>query len=278
MCDLVQFVISMCYVRLPRRDVLVTTATRIANGVSVANSSARARAAMADVLAGSGPLDEVQAYFRAGLGIAPPPAPPPLPLSWPAEGAPLGLILGVTLSVAASAVVGLAVFVYVVLRHRHQWRPRRVQAGEFTTLLVTDIVDSTVLWEALSEGEMGAALATHNGLVRRLLEDHQGYEQATEGDSFLLAVSWLVVGQGRMVGCAGGCATWQRSTTATRLRPGATRSCWQAVGWLVVWLAKGAWLGVRVAARPGSEARRLRDCDQTRLVPAGGEFRIPHCC
>lgn len=54
---------------------------------------------------------------------------------------------------------------------------------------VTDIMNSTALWEALTQDTMASALHVHHTLVRNLLRVHCGYEQATEGDSFLLAVS-----------------------------------------------------------------------------------------
>ncbi|GIL44411.1 hypothetical protein Vafri_1891 [Volvox africanus] len=60
-------------------------------------------------------------------------------------------------------------------------------AGPQTTLLITDIQDSTSLWEVLPDVIMDAALKVHHTVVRQALAKHVGYESATEGDSFILA-------------------------------------------------------------------------------------------
>jgi hypothetical protein len=60
-------------------------------------------------------------------------------------------------------------------------------SGEDTTLVVSDIMESTALWETLAPGVMECAVATHNTVVRQAVGRWNGYEQATEGDSFLLA-------------------------------------------------------------------------------------------
>ncbi|GLI65577.1 hypothetical protein VaNZ11_009149 [Volvox africanus] len=60
-------------------------------------------------------------------------------------------------------------------------------AGQQTTLLITDIQDSTSLWEVLPDVIMDAALKVHHTVVRQALAKHVGYESATEGDSFILA-------------------------------------------------------------------------------------------
>ncbi|KAG2450151.1 hypothetical protein HYH02_000253 [Chlamydomonas schloesseri] len=53
-------------------------------------------------------------------------------------------------------------------------------------LVVTDIQDSTSLWEALPPVEMDTAIDAHHACLRKLLLKHEGYESATEGDSFIL--------------------------------------------------------------------------------------------
>ncbi|KXZ56419.1 hypothetical protein GPECTOR_1g373 [Gonium pectorale] len=56
-----------------------------------------------------------------------------------------------------------------------------------TTLAVTDIQDSTLLWESLPPEVMDSALKIHHKIIRELLRAHRGYESATEGDSFIVA-------------------------------------------------------------------------------------------
>ncbi|MEW5319087.1 MAG: hypothetical protein WDW38_010258 [Sanguina aurantia] len=58
---------------------------------------------------------------------------------------------------------------------------------EDTTLLITDIQDSTALWELLPASVMDRAIKEHHQCMRKLLLKHSGYESATEGDSFILA-------------------------------------------------------------------------------------------
>ncbi|CAG9461611.1 unnamed protein product [Pedinophyceae sp. YPF-701] len=68
---------------------------------------------------------------------------------------------------------------------------RRKRAGPPTghrevTLVLTDVEDSTKLWEDMPE-VMAAANAMHDAIMRRNLGRWFGYEVTTEGDSFLLA-------------------------------------------------------------------------------------------
>ncbi|GMH38948.1 hypothetical protein BSKO_06846 [Bryopsis sp. KO-2023] len=60
-------------------------------------------------------------------------------------------------------------------------------AGLETSLVVTDIQDSTAFWETLDADVMDRALHLHNECIRRVLRDNKGYESATEGDSFIMA-------------------------------------------------------------------------------------------
>ncbi|KAG2495324.1 hypothetical protein HYH03_006594 [Edaphochlamys debaryana] len=57
------------------------------------------------------------------------------------------------------------------------------------SLVVTDIEDSTRLWEweGLAADVMDAALRLHQRVLREAALEHRGYESATEGDSFILA-------------------------------------------------------------------------------------------
>ncbi|GLI61280.1 hypothetical protein VaNZ11_003629 [Volvox africanus] len=99
----------------------------------------------------------------------------------------------------AITVAGLAVLVaglYVVHRRacglrsrsmRGSWCPDAPTVSPNTTLAITDIEGSTRLWEELPEVVMDCALRLHHACLRRVLVRHQGYESATEGDSFILA-------------------------------------------------------------------------------------------
>ena len=57
---------------------------------------------------------------------------------------------------------------------------RAPDVGPYTTLLVTDIENSTRLWESLPAEVMDAALEVHHRLLRGLLRNHLGYESYTE--------------------------------------------------------------------------------------------------
>ncbi|GIL49557.1 hypothetical protein Vafri_5901 [Volvox africanus] len=73
-------------------------------------------------------------------------------------------------------------------RHRDLLgRVRAPQVGPDTTLLITDVQNSTVLWEALPVTTMDCALRAHNACIRQTLAKYDGYESATEGDSFIVA-------------------------------------------------------------------------------------------
>ncbi|KXZ56438.1 hypothetical protein GPECTOR_1g392 [Gonium pectorale] len=50
-----------------------------------------------------------------------------------------------------------------------------------------DVQNSTKLWEELSVATMDLALKIHHATIRRVMSAHDGYESATEGDSFIIA-------------------------------------------------------------------------------------------
>ena len=54
------------------------------------------------------------------------------------------------------------------------------------TLVFTDVEGSTALWEA-APVEMREALELHDQLMRRTIDEYQGYEVKTEGDAFMVA-------------------------------------------------------------------------------------------
>jgi class 3 adenylate cyclase len=66
--------------------------------------------------------------------------------------------------------------------------PERV----LSTLLMTDIVDSTATAERLGDGVWKQQLANHNRVIRRRLEQFRGHEVNTTGDGFLATFSSAV--------------------------------------------------------------------------------------
>ena len=59
-------------------------------------------------------------------------------------------------------------------------------SGGEAAIVFSDIVSSTQLWECLPDA-MNAALRTHNHLIRTAIDEWQGYEVKTIGDSFMVA-------------------------------------------------------------------------------------------
>ena len=57
------------------------------------------------------------------------------------------------------------------------------QAPQQVTVVVTDVQNSTLLWEGFPH-EMNAAIEMHDELMRRQIAAHKGVELLTEGDSF----------------------------------------------------------------------------------------------
>ncbi|KAG2450079.1 hypothetical protein HYH02_000183, partial [Chlamydomonas schloesseri] len=121
-----------------------------------------------------------------------PPAPASAEQSGSSDGAK-SLTLVAVLVPVLSCLVLLAAGLWGYLHWRrlaHEKRDRLLAApgpGPGTTLLVTDIQDSTCLWESLPAEAMDSAVKLHHRVIRELLLPHHGYETATEGDSFLLA-------------------------------------------------------------------------------------------
>ncbi|GLI67730.1 hypothetical protein VaNZ11_011931 [Volvox africanus] len=86
--------------------------------------------------------------------------------------------------------VGLLVLFVRRLRDGHRTLTLAVRppgATPLTTLLVTDIQNSTNLWEQLPTSVMNETIRLHHRCLRGLLLKCNGYESATEGDSFILA-------------------------------------------------------------------------------------------
>mmetsp|Transcript_6006 Transcript_6006/g.20483 ORF Transcript_6006/g.20483 Transcript_6006/m.20483 type:complete len:1835 (+) Transcript_6006:197-5701(+) len=73
---------------------------------------------------------------------------------------------------------------------RHMERTQKLRgppaAGDPVVLCITDIQNSTALWDKFPT-EMNVAQMMHDRLMRSLLKEHCAYECSTEGDSFTLA-------------------------------------------------------------------------------------------
>ncbi|MEW5311588.1 MAG: hypothetical protein WDW38_003291 [Sanguina aurantia] len=84
------------------------------------------------------------------------------------------------------------VVVYVLWR---RWRSTLVKeglishpgVGPLSTLVVTDIEDSTHFWEVLESATMDSVFTLHHSCVRTTCAKWGGYESQTEGDSFIIA-------------------------------------------------------------------------------------------
>ncbi|GFH14950.1 guanylate cyclase domain-containing protein, partial [Haematococcus lacustris] len=59
--------------------------------------------------------------------------------------------------------------------------------GPETTLVLTDIESSTLLFETMPQGLMDCVMKCHHTTVRAVSLRNNGYEWSTEGDSFLIA-------------------------------------------------------------------------------------------
>ena len=59
---------------------------------------------------------------------------------------------------------------------------------ETATIVFTDILSSTSIWEHAPEG-MSAALKIHNAVMREVMQMYEGYEVKTIGDAFMVAFS-----------------------------------------------------------------------------------------
>ncbi|KAG2438779.1 hypothetical protein HXX76_005321 [Chlamydomonas incerta] len=90
--------------------------------------------------------------------------------------------------VGVAALAALAALGYRQLLVKRGWGRRADPGlGPATSLVVTDIEASTVLWEELDALVMDMALNLHHDTLRQAIAQHGGYESVTEGDSFTVA-------------------------------------------------------------------------------------------
>ncbi|KAG2490225.1 hypothetical protein HYH03_011350 [Edaphochlamys debaryana] len=103
----------------------------------------------------------------------------------------------VPLVIASVGAAGILAFLAVFGLLRRRWMAPRPAAQKYrpldapgpgvAVLCVTDIENSTCLWETLTADVCQAAVSLHHAAIRTAAQQHRGYESATEGDSFILA-------------------------------------------------------------------------------------------
>ncbi len=59
--------------------------------------------------------------------------------------------------------------------------------------MVSDIEDSTNLWEEMEAEVMDAAVKLHNMCIRKLVTEHKGYESVWEGEPLQHAYSYCML-------------------------------------------------------------------------------------
>ena len=119
----------------------------------------------------------------------------------------IGAILGAT----AVAVLAVAVMLYVLGKSRQSRRLRGPpdSASPDTTYAMSDIQDSTKLWESLPAEAMGSSVRLHFDCLRAALKECHGYLSYTEGDALFAAfhsvqdaVRWALLAQERLLDLA----------------------------------------------------------------------------
>ena len=130
----------------------------------------------------------------------PPPPPPQLELEW-----------WTWLLVALLVPLAIASAVLLVRGSAQRKAARRLRgppdpASPDTTFAMTDIMDSTKLWEALPGPVMEASVALHNQCLQEAAAECFGYLSFTEGDALFIvfhsvqdAVRWALLVQERLL-------------------------------------------------------------------------------
>ncbi|GIL49556.1 hypothetical protein Vafri_5901, partial [Volvox africanus] len=166
----------------PANELLLEVFRR---SIELTGSSAAREAYMASIAAADGVAKQSVRVPAAGN------SPSRRGKSGLSHGALAGAIIGpqaVVLAVVAAVMALMWRRRSRARRHRDLLgRVRAPQVGPDTTLLITDVQNSTVLWEALPVTTMDCALRAHNACIRQTLAKYDGYESATEGDSFIVA-------------------------------------------------------------------------------------------
>jgi class 3 adenylate cyclase len=121
-------------------------------------------------------------------------------------------------------------------------------SGERTvsTMLLTDVVDSTATAARLGEAAWTDVLATHNAMVRGSIERHRGVEISTTGDGFLIAFD----GAARAIRCGLEIAS-QAPAIGLRIRAGVHSGDVEHVGGDLRGIAVHEAARIAAAAEPG---------------------------
>ncbi|KAG2434341.1 hypothetical protein HYH02_012359 [Chlamydomonas schloesseri] len=102
-------------------------------------------------------------------------------------GLPVAVAVGGAL---ALALLGVVCYLYVIAPRGARARSRRYRAaqppgaGPATTLVMTDVQNSTLLWEVLPQDVMDHCLSLHHHVMREAIAANAGHEVFTEGDAF----------------------------------------------------------------------------------------------
>ncbi|KAG2446698.1 hypothetical protein HYH02_008264 [Chlamydomonas schloesseri] len=163
---------------------------------------ARLQSVLDGIVAAESSPEAFAQQYRRSLNWAPsnPNAPDyassqqPPPVSGGGDSKERGTTLAVALSVSCGLLLVLVAVGAFLLRRRLRLQraaPSNAAGvppgvGELTTLVVSDIFESTMLWEYLPATVMDAALSTHHDIMRETRVKFKGFESATEGDSFII--------------------------------------------------------------------------------------------
>ncbi|KAG2494402.1 hypothetical protein HYH03_007454 [Edaphochlamys debaryana] len=128
----------------------------------------------------------------AAPGVPTPSTPPPPAAE---QAASSGVNVALAAGLAASlgfTVVALLVGVFLWRRTHRLSSPTLLRtqppgAGASTTLALTDVQNSTLLWEVLPQDIMDLCLSIHHDVMRKAITANRGFECFTEGDAFAVA-------------------------------------------------------------------------------------------
>ncbi len=108
----------------------------------------------------------------------------------------IGIGVGVGVGVGGALLLLAAVILFFVafrsLARRNRSKAYVPYGSTACTIVVTDVQDSTALWESLPSSTMQAAMRQHDAVLRTCVAKHGGYETATEvGYHYSFVPPWL---------------------------------------------------------------------------------------
>ncbi|GFR47100.1 hypothetical protein Agub_g8676 [Astrephomene gubernaculifera] len=161
------------------------------NGVPISAAQGTFSAGVSGLVEEAGGPAAFQSAYRASLGLSDILS-PWVESAVQSSGRSMGNNLLVA-SVLPTASIIVLFIVYIALRTHSRAMSKVLQRhrsapgpGE-VVLCVTDIQESTTLWETLPADVCQAAMQLHHHTIRAFALQYRGYESATEGDSFILA-------------------------------------------------------------------------------------------